>query len=68
MVYLGGLAQVEERQFSMLEVPGLIPGLSTRRLFIFVNTNFQFQIVILPFLFSPNSLIEGGEYSWANNF
>ena len=58
MVYLGGLAQVEERPLRMREVPGSIPGFSTRRLFIFLNTNFQFQIVILHFLSSPNSLIE----------
>ena len=58
MVYLGGLAQVVERPLSMREVPGSIPGFSTRRPFIFLNTNFQFQIVILPFLSSPNSLIE----------
>ena len=58
MVYLGGLAQVVERPLSMREVVGSIPGFSTRRLFIFLNTNFQFQIVILPFLSSPNSLIE----------
>ena len=58
MVYLGGLAQVVERPLRMREVPGSIPGFSTRRLFIFLNTNFQFQIVILPFLSSPNSLIE----------
>ena len=58
MVYLGGLAQVVERPLSMQEELGSIPGFSTRRLFIFLNTNFQFQIVIFPFLSSPNSLIE----------
>ena len=58
MVYLGGLAEVVERPLGMREVLGSIPGFSTRRLFIFLNTNLQFKIVILPFLFSPNSLIE----------
>ena len=53
---LGGLAQVVERPLSMREVPGSIPGFSNRSLFIFLNTNFNFQIVILPF--SLNSLIE----------
>ena len=61
MVYLGGLAQVVERPLSMREVPGSIPGFSTRRLFIFLNTNLKLSgslIVILPFLSSHNSLIE----------
>ena len=47
-----------ERPLSMQEVPGSIPGFSTRRLFIFLNHNLQFKIVILPFLSSHNFLIE----------